>query len=425
MKIYINKKGNYFFPILYVLKIIEKNKHFLFDFVENENDADLIWNHLSEKTQVVASDFYDIVENDRDKLNHQFIFNNKTEIFDNFQKKDSIATIFYMINCLQEFNSNLENSDNLGRFKFESSYQAKFNSIEHNLVQNEIDLFVNKFNIKVKDAKSGFFISHDIDSIYGSIIQDGFWAIKNLKINVILKLLLNEIARNPDWKNIDKIIKMNSEYEIRSTFFWIVNKGIGKNNIKNADYFIDKESKLLNHVANSGFTNGLHKSCSDMTINSELEKGFINEFYNRYHFLNFNVKNDWKEISDSKLEFDSSLGFAERYGFRNSYGKSFQPFDLINKKPFDFIEAPLNFMDVTFHKYMKIETNKIANIVIDFYEKNKYNCDFTLLWHNNYFTNYKYNGFLDEYKKIILYLSENNIETINPRELIDKNKLDW
>ena len=119
------------------------------------------------------------------------------------------------------------------------------------------------------------------------------------------------------------------------------------------------------------------------------------------------------------------MGFAEHYGFRNSYGKAFQPFDIKNNKPYDFIEAPLNFMDGTFHKYMKIPANKIGNIIIDFFENNPINCDFSLLWHNTYFTNYKYNTFIKEYKKVLAYIYEKKISYLTPNELIEQNKLEW
>jgi len=188
---------------------------------------------------------------------------------------------------------------------------------------------------------------------------------------------------------------------------------------------IIKEQKLLDLVEQSGLTSGLHKSCSEMSINQELKKGSFQTNYNRYHFLNFLPHKDWKKISESKLELDCSLGFAEHFGFRNSYGKAFQPFDIDKDEPYNFIEAPLNFMDGTFRKYMKIPTNAIANIIINFYEKNPTNCDFSLLWHNTYFSNYKYNSFLGEYKKILGYIYENKIECVTPNELIKENKIEW
>lgn len=83
-----------------------------------------------------------------------------------------------MVNCIQEFKPNSDSVDLFGRFKYESSYQAKLGNIKQNLVQNDINSFCQKWNIPSAIEKSTFFISHDIDTIYGSFLQDGFWALK-------------------------------------------------------------------------------------------------------------------------------------------------------------------------------------------------------------------------------------------------------
>jgi DNA polymerase III delta prime subunit len=178
-------------------------------------------------------------------------------------------------------------------------------------------------------------------------------------------------------------------------------------------------------IERNGFVNGLHKSCTGQNFDKELQKSNLNTTFNRYHFLKFLPHKDWKKISDSAITFDASLGFAERYGFRNSYGKAFQPYNITEKKPYDFVEAPLNFMDGTFHKYMKINPTKTADTIIDFFEKNQNNCLFSLLWHNTYFTEYKYNSFLQEYKKVIAYLYENKINIMTPQDIVSKFKITW
>lgn len=369
-------------------------------------------------------EFYDALT--RNNLEeHRKYFHENLSICTENKQKDVIATIFYMTNCLQEHNVSKESLDAYGRFKYLSSYQAKFGNGDQNLVQHEIDHACVKWKIPVSQKKSRFFISHDIDTIYGSLLQDGYWALKKMKIGVILNLIAWEFSKRPHWKNIDRIIKIDSEHDIQSTFFWLVNKNNGFKNIKNADYDIKTEHGLLDMVNQANFFNGLHKSVSDMSINEEIKKGCFNTTYNRYHFLKFLPQNDWISISNSTVNFDCSLGFAEHCGFRNSYGKAFQPFDFRNNKPFDFIEAPLHFMDTTFHKYMNVPRNQVARSIIRFYEKNPTNCDFSILWHNNYFSNYKYHSFLEEYKKMIGYIYENKIECVSPGDLIKENKISW
>lgn len=425
MKIYIKKELNYSNPILYVLKIVEQNLHCNFDFVDSQFDADIIWDHTNPDSQIIALKFYSEIKKSTPELSHETIFKKEQFILDEKGNKDLIATIFYMLNCLQEYLPGTNDLDYFGRFKYEATYQYKYNSIETNLAQQYIDQLANQLDIKGSSEKSAFFISHDIDSMYGSFLQDGLWALKRMRIDVILTIIFNEMIRKPHWRNIDKIIKINSEYDIRSTFFWLVNKGSGELNIKNADYSIRKEQKLLNMAEYHGFVNGLHKSCTKQNFNDEIKKGNLNTTFNRYHFLKFLPHKDWRRISDSVITFDASLGFAERYGFRNSYGKAFQPYNFSENKPYNFVEAPLNFMDGTFHKYMKIDPDKTGDTIIDFFEKNKQNCLFSLLWHNTYFTEFKYNPFLKEYKKIIAYLYENQVNFMTPQDIVNKYQMAW
>ncbi|SFT91237.1 hypothetical protein SAMN05216474_3119 [Lishizhenia tianjinensis] len=422
MKVYIKENTNYYAPIKYVLKLIEKNRKLTFSFVDSVENADISWDEHHPSSEPIDISFYNNLIENRELLKHENYFSEEPTLD---PKQDLIAPIFYLVNCLQEISTSPEDFDNFNRFKYTHSYQYKFKNIERNLVEELMNVFCTKHNLTGKKTKSRFFISHDIDTIYGSLLQDGFWAVKNLKIGTLLHLITLELMRKPHWRNMDKIIKINDEYDVKTTFFWLVNKGKGTQDVMNADYKINKEKDLLELVANSNNTNGLHKSCSTMSINEELTKGNISNPYNRYHFLNFKAHSDWKKISDSDLEFDGSLGFAEHYGFRNSYGKAFQPFNVDEKKPYDFVEAPLHFMDGTFHKYMKMPSQNIAKTIINFYEKNNENCDFSLLWHNTYFTNYKYNSFLEEYKKVLSYLYENKIDCVTPQHLIDENKLTW
>ena len=242
------------------------------------------------------------------------------------------------------------------------------------MVETIINDFCETHSIPGKKNRSVFFISHDIDNLYGSILEDGFWALKQMKIGTMLNLIILEMTKNPHWRNIDKIIKINNSYDIASTFFWLVNKGKSKNGIVNADYNLENENDLFEMVEESNSVNGLHKSAFDMGIDQELKKGNVGTSFNRYHYLKFLPHEDYKNISESSLKFDSSLGFAEHCGFRNSYGKSFQPFDIKNNKPYNFIETPLNCMDRTFHKYMHVNTNDIGDLIINMYENNPTNC---------------------------------------------------
>ena len=74
---------------------------------------------------------------------------------------------------------------------------------------------------------------------------------------------------------------------------------------------------------------------------------------------------------------------------------------------------------------MDVNKSDIGDLIINIYESNPTNCDISLLWHNNYFTNYKYKIFLKEYKKVIEFIYESKIKCVSPNELVKSNKLDW
>ena len=182
MKVYLKERTNYYFPVRYVLKIIEKNQSVRFTWVERPEAADLCWDDTHPASQPLALSFYDALATDDPDLRHATIFQEAPVIRTSSEEKDPIATVFYLINCLQEFNADQTQLDAFGRFAYQSSYQYRFGNIQENLVQREIDQFVKQHALSGVARKSTFFVSHDIDSLYGSWLQDGFWALRRLNI---------------------------------------------------------------------------------------------------------------------------------------------------------------------------------------------------------------------------------------------------
>ncbi len=122
---------------------------------------------------------------------------------------------------------------------------------------------------------------------------------------------------------MDKISKLNSDYDVVSCFFWLATKSIGCSKEKYADCNISKERQLIK----PSNINALHKSCASYAIDEELDMLPFETTFSRFHFLKFSLPNTWKSIDSSKIRLDASLGFAEQHGFRNSYGLPFRPYD--------------------------------------------------------------------------------------------------
>ena len=228
--------------------------------------------------------------------------------------------IFYLINSLNEYNQSSESYDNLGRFKCDCSI-IKEQGIENNVVLKLIKKTIAENQLLQKSFeiishKSFFYLSHDIDSVYGSFTQDGMWAIKNKRIDVMMNLFFNAIVAKPHWLNFDLIMKTESEYDFKSTFYWLVNKGKIDQRQTNSDYSISSKqiTDSIRDVSARGFENGLHKSISDESFKAEISKMPVSVIGNRYHYLKFQLPDAYNKIEEAGLKLDASLGFAEHYG---------------------------------------------------------------------------------------------------------------
>lgn len=366
--------------------------------------------------------------------------NTEVEILDLFKSKtyqdlhglldlSKYLHVFYLVNSFSEYKNHSGSFDNLGRYRYDAS-SVKGLGIKNNTVLElikktiEEDGFL-KSQFKLSNHKSYFYLSHDIDSIYGSLVQDGLWALKNGRFDVLLRLFFNVIISKPHWLNFDLIMNTESDFGFKSTFYWLVNKGKIDSRQTNSDYNIasKKIKNQIDLVKNNGFENGLHKSISEDSFKVELSKLPLTVVGNRYHYLKFKLPDAYNKIEESGLLLDASLGFAEHYGFRNGYGYPFHPYNINSGSPYSFLEVPLNVMDGTFQRYMQIPVEKTADTIIDFLEMQKMDAVISILWHNTFFTNYKYKGYLNEYKKILSYLYETEFQNINQNEII--NQFSW
>lgn len=396
--------------ISYILKVWASNQGFDIGFSHSRERAITIGENAS--NQLVISNHF--MDQRNSVLNDDCVFTDKNG------QPDFLSTAFYMINSVQEFNDN--DPDELNRFKYKNSYQYKFKNSKDNLVQHYFNEISKTLKLKPSTQKNRFFLSHDIDLVNGAILEDGFNVLKKGRIDQFLKMLLHLAIGQPDWLNMDKIMKLESEYDCKSVFFWIVNKGKINSREKNADYSFRSRAiqKRFHAVKNNGFENGIHKSISPETFKEEFDKFGQLPFSNRYHYLKFRLPQAYHDIEDAGLKLDASLGFAEDIGFRNSYGLPFNPYNFKGRKPFSFVEVPLHIMDRTYFQYKKFSVEEAEKGIIGFFEKNKENCVLSVLWHNNFFTNHKFKGYLALYKKILSYIKDNNFNTISQDEIAKK-----
>jgi hypothetical protein len=419
MRIFVEPNKNFTEEVKYTLNLFAKNKGTNFTFIESKEASDLSFGSLPSFDFLISESAYNSLTTGHYHFKH--ILDNSCMIKTESGNNDLITTAFYMVNSFQEYGSS--EVDEIGRFKFNNSYQSKFQNIRKNLVQECFDKICEHpklHHLASFKKQSRFFLSHDIDSIHGALLQDGLYLLKQGRYRLIFELLLNAVLQRPDWFTIDKIMEIEDEYSFKSTFFWLVNQGrINKREV-NADYSIsnNKVQTAIQQSTLAGWEQGLHKSISLQTYIEELTKLSLKVKSNRNHYLKFTLPSLYENIESSGLKMDASLGFAESFGFRNSYGLPFVPYNLKERKSFSFVEVPLNVMDTSLHKYMQVPVIETARTVIDFLESNNYNSVISILWHNNYFTSYKFGGYLEQYKKILAFLYESKWPCINTSEII-------
>jgi hypothetical protein len=414
LKLFIQQGQNYTAPIFYTWIIFAQNKSLKFQLVNERSIADIC---IDSDTGdfVISSLFHSNLKNGT--TSHTEIFLKDCLIRNEKGEEDLFSTCFYMLNSVQEYGC--RDLDEVGRFKYSNSYQSKFNNTSENLVQSYFNKIASHPKIlpfvKSQKIPSRIFLSHDIDSIEGALLQDGLYLLKKGRWLEVMPIFFNYLMRKPDWLNMDLVMNIEDEYSFKSAFFWIVNQGRINKRLVNADYPINSKmiKNQLHKINVRGFENGLHKSVAASDFKDEIDKLGFNPGGNRYHYLRMQLPKAYDTIQESGIPVDCSLGFAERYGFRNSYGLPFQPYNFHTESAYDFVEVPLNIMDGTFQRYMKIPLEETLNLIIEFIELNKTDCLLSVLWHNTFFTNYKYGGYLQVYKNLLRYFYDNKFACVN------------
>jgi len=77
-------------------------------------------------------------------------------------------------------------------------------------------------------------------------------------------------------------------------------------------------------------------------------------------------------------------------------------------------------MDTTLRGYQKQDASEAYAKITSFVEKNSQNAILSLLWHNNYFTPYKFGDYLVLYKKLLSYFKENDFQCITQSQIVKK-----
>lgn len=271
-----------------------------------------------------------------------------------------------------------------------------------------------------KNKEFAVCLTHDIDYTFRSLrggLRTSLGAAIAGDFNQAIGIPFNAISKK-HW-NFKNIMDIESEYEAKSTFFFLA--------LKHGDweysYDIHKIKKNLDYILSRGWDIGLHgghEAYRDLEI-LKTEKARLEEAIGkkvigyRNHFLHFKTPDTWEIASKAGFKYDSTFGYADCAGFRNGMCHPFKPFNLNTNEEIDIWEIPINFMDCTLLRdYMRLDIEKswfLIKRTIDTVKK--YNGVITIIWHNNYM----YGKYLNLYNKILSYSFENNAWLCSADEL--------
>jgi len=344
---------------------------------------------------------------------------------------DILSSAFYFVSCWQEYYN--KKKDDFGRFPVTESLLYKLSVLDIPVVNYYFDILATAIGKLLNEKpiiKNSFstIITHDIDKCMTGWKENAFYLFNTGKILKGFQVILNKTFKKDIWFNFDKILKIEKDLNLKSTFF-ILTKHKKYKKFSNADYNL-KNPDLQNVL------NKIEETGSEIALHGSIGSGWIHDFLpeeikelnrtisgNRFHYLAVQIPDSFEIIENNKLKYDSSLGFSAKIGFRSGICFPYKPFNFKTNKAFSFFEHPVMVMDTTLinKKYMGLDPEDSMKIISKLLnEVQKFNGIFVILWHNTLFSGYKYEKWKNLFNNIIKLCKEQNAVFLSAKEITDR-----
>lgn len=386
-----------------------------------------------------------------------------------FINDDILAAAFFFLSGWQEYEFMRKHT--ALRYPYKKSLQAALNITHLPIVNYYFHILKSAiekvYNIKLKpdawgENTAAICLTHDIDKCYSGWIYDSFNRIQKKKWLDIPKILARRLFFSDTWFNFHEILDLEKKYDAHSSFYFIPEKNTTylhperttidltdealprKNSdpdyffrqssrfrkqgytekLENADYYLRSRDirKAFRQIRYAGSEVGIHGGFGS-SLTAENFHSALNAFETpvlggRFHYLHFDPTFTYAILEAAGLAYDSTMGFAEEAGFRHGIAFPFRPYDIRINRPYNIMQIPLAVMDTTFRSYKKTSLSDIVPIVSGLlHEAKKFHGCLTVLWHNAYFSPYKFAGWQDIYETILAEGQQNNMALLSGEEV--------
>lgn len=346
---------------------------------------------------------------------------------------DVVASGFYFLSGWNEVMSG--EKDIYGRPLSEKSAVGRLSLYDIPVVNYYFDIVYEAVrHVKQKNIKKypwggrkfAVALTHDIDNCRSAWLEGSMSELKRGRLLSVPRLIARHFLKGQDaWFNFDEISRIEKQYQASSSFYFLPRKG-RTGNMKNADYNIDDKRlrRTIELLRGEGHEIGIHGSVGTHTDAGKLKTEMPESVSgNRFHYLLFDSVKSVSVLEECGIKYDTSLGFPDHTGFRRATCYPFYLFNFERNDISPVLEIPLTAMDASMaqKKYMGLKHQDALNITFKLIDEvKKHEGVFTILWHNTYFSGYKYEGWRDVYIRVLDYCRENNALLTNAKVIYDR-----
>lgn len=322
-------------------------------------------------------------------------------------KSDLLASIFYVLSRMEEYNSS--QTDSLGRYKASASILQYHDWLQTPICdywsQRLITYLEEHFvlNLGAQQPRFYFQPTFDIDHTFAyahkNTIRTFFANAKDIvygrneRKNDRKKVRAGAI---PDpYDTFSQIAELAQHFEHTKVFWLLGNYTKLDKNISHLNLAQQEKIKQIAAVAEIGIHASSLTQHHVQQLELEIQRLETIVGYrpnsNRQHFLLMNLPTTYQNLIKAGITHDYTMGYAEQTGFRAGTARSFKWFDLYKNEVTTLTIHPFAYMDGTLLEYLKLTPSEAKERIQELYkEVQKYGGTFSFLWHNETISGYQH-----------------------------------